>query len=70
MVIIDDIQINMINWNKTTINDSKENTHYSKISCRACGDKLMIIKKCLFCEEPLNWVCNYCSAKYDSVHIH
>ena len=69
-MIIDDIQVNTINKNKTTITSSQENTHYNKISCRACGDKLKFTKKCLFCEEPLNWTCNYCSATYDSVHIH
>ncbi len=70
MDIIDEIQVNIINKNKTTITSSQENTHYNKISCRMYGDKLMVIKKCLFCEEPLNWTCNYCSAIYDSVHIH
>ena len=67
-MVIDDIQVNTINKNKTTINNSQENIYYNKISCRACGDKLRFIKKCLFCEEPLNWIFDYCSATYDSVH--
>jgi hypothetical protein len=70
MEIIDNISVNAINSNKTTINDSHENTYYNKISCRICGDKLMVIKKRSFCDESINWMCEYCSALYDSVHIH
>ena len=47
-MVIDDIQVNTINKNKTTINDSHENTYYNKISCRACGDKLKFTKKMSF----------------------
>lgn len=69
MVVIGDIQINAIK-NKITITNSQENTHYNKISCRTCEYKLRFAKKCLFCRAPLNWVWDYCSATYDSVHIH
>ena len=43
-------------------------THYNKFSCRNCGAKIIVIRKCIVCKEPILWHCENCDISYDSIH--
>ena len=43
-------------------------THYNRFSCRSCGAKLIVIKKCIVCNEPILWHCENCDITYDRLH--
>jgi hypothetical protein len=45
-------------------------TEYNMTSCRACGGKLLVVKTCQHCGEPVVWYCHSCFIIYDSVHAH
>jgi zinc ribbon protein len=70
MAVIDDIPWGTIDNNENTIIDTQGSTYYNKISCRVCGDKLMVVRKCRFCDEPFNWVRICCLVMYDCDHTH